>query len=572
MSFDRAKVLAEGGVYHGADNPLIECVSFIADKVSYASVAETGVAPSTIKESADLPKRMIIEGTFQRFMPRGAADPNAYRNANKRIYTMERVGDRVLDPNGEVMRRIAENAMIGHLEHPENGATDLNKGAIRILKVWAESDGTIKGRALVYNTPEGQRIQEYVVTRTRIGISSRGMGTVDAAGYVCEDYCLETWDIVYNPSTTGAFPTQATESAKTATEQPVQEHVSHQTVESRPSSVIIPPQDNSMSLSKRISEARSEVSRLLAVDPRKLTAEAREKYLSDVIDTRLRIAEEFVGEKRIDDIVKILERLDAAKKAYEDAAVSGWRDEPTGLVTTSKATASPADAAVTGQVDTGVPGAFDQLGQMLGIKITHPSTDADKEKGWADTKAAIALLASYYGKGGDMAKAKSALESILAGTMPTVESIETQKSLLREARNELILMTEREKAASGIIDEMRKQLTSLNGKVAEAQANEARVAAIVADLTSVERANQDKVQESTTTPATKPAPKSLAERLAERAKRTQTEGLPDGAPVASRPDASVTESQQAAGGLLNEREDKLLRVLGGSAIPKLMKS
>lgn len=329
-----------------------------------------------------------------------------------------------------------------------------------------------------------------------------------------------------------------------------------------------------MSLSQRISEVRSEVSQLLAVDPRKLTSEGRAKYVADLIDTRVKLAEEFTGEKR-GEISKILEAIDVARKTYEDAAVSGWRDSPLGLaVTTGPASGAPgsaADAAVTGQVDNGVPGTWDALSKVLGIPCTPPSNTADRAKGWAETQAAVGMIANYYGKGGDPAAVKSAMEAIIAGKPIMFEGVEETKSLLREARDEIIKVTEREEAATAIINELRKQFTALQGKVTETAAAAAKASEIIADLTSVDCAGQGKVTESVPAPVVTPvAPrKSLAERLQERAKRTTTEGLPSGTPVASRPDASeAAKAEPVAGDAKALKEDKLLGSLS-SYISKL---
>ena len=256
MGFDRSKIIAEGGKYHGSDNPLIESAPFVVTSSSMVALAESGNAPAYLKEDASLPKRMVIEGVFQR------AD---VLNANRRVYPRS-LWERLLDPNGSVMQRISERAMIGHLEHPESGSTDLNKGAILITKVWMEADGTVKGRAIIYNTPEGLRLQEYIATGTKVGISSRGTGTVDARGVVCEDFALETWDMVYNPSTPGANPT-ASETTESFTDgKPTR------VIENQRDPVRIDPrqsQDKPMSLSKRIAECRANVEPLLAQDPKR---------------------------------------------------------------------------------------------------------------------------------------------------------------------------------------------------------------------------------------------------------------------------------------------------------------
>lgn len=493
MTFDRAKIIAEGGTYHDEKNPLIECAAFSTTKVEWASVTDLGAAPAEIKEDANLPKRMMIEGVFQR------AD---IRNANQRVYPRS-LWERLLKPDGSVQRRIAEKAMIGHLEHPTEGATDLNKGAIRIEKVWMESDGTVMGRAMVYNTPEGQRIQEYVTTGTKIGISSRGTGTVDAKGHVCEDYALETWDMVYNPSTPGAHPGLTSESASSAGTKPVVETA-------RTSDNIQPHQDPPMSLSKRIIEARAEASRLLAVDPKRLTVEGRAKLAGDLLDARAKLAKDFVGEDRVSDVEKLLKSLDEARKLAEGE-----------------------DAAPQGQVDTGVPGTWDVVDKALGALGAGRTAVESHVKSMAD------LIAANLGK---LPQLTAAVEAALKGEdKPKVDEAkhEELKGLLRESRDEIILLTEREEAASAIIEELTTRVSALQDEVEAGKLRESKAATVIAELTASggkpkadeakddKKADDKKANEST---SAKPAAKSLAERIAEQAKKTAggASELPEG--------------------------------------------
>jgi hypothetical protein len=509
MTFDRAKIIAEGGTYHDEKNPLIECASFSTTKVEWASVSDLGAAPAEIKEDANLPKRMMIEGVFQR------AD---VRNANQRVYPRS-LFERLLRADGPVQRRIVEKAMIGHLEHPTEGATDLNKGAIRIEKVWMESDGTVMGRAMVYNTPEGQRIQEYITTGTKIGISSRGTGTVDAKGHVCEDYALETWDMVYNPSTPGAHPGLTSESVSGAGTKPV--------VETAPTSDNIQPhQDPPMSLSKRISEARAEASRLLAVDPKRLTIEGRVKLAGDLLDARAKLAKDFVGEDRVSDVEKILKALDEARKLAEGD-----------------------DAAPQGQVDTGIPGsAWDVVDKAIGALGAGRTAVESHVKSMAD------LIAANLGK---LPQLTAAVEAAAKGDdKPKVDEAkhEELKGLLRESRDEIILLTEREEAASAIIEELTNRVSALQDVVEAGKLRESKAATVIAELTASggkpkadeakddKKADDKKANESVDA---KPAAKSLAERIAEQAKKAAggASELPEGKKTSSSSDAGDVKNK-----------------------------
>ena len=550
MTFDRAKIIAEGGKYHGPDDMLVECAPFTATAITWEPVASLGPAPSTIKEDANLPKRMMIEGVFQRFMPAGA-DANKYRNANKRVYTMERVGKKVLDPSGDVQKRIAERAMIGHLEHPADGTTDLNKGAILITKVWSEADGTVKGRAMVYNTPEGQRIQEYVTTGTKIGISSRGTGTVDANGFVCEDFALETWDMVYNPSTSGANPTLATESAETAVhDQPVLESA-------RPTGTT-QSQDKPMNVAERINQVREQASRLLAADPKRLTVEQRKGLAAELLNLRVQVAEEFSGEKRMV-ADPVLKALDEGLKAVE----STMSDGVGGFASSAFPGNAPGGAAPEGQTDgTGIPGGtFDILNRAV------KSAGAARESAVKGIQAMVDLIAKNLGK---LPEIQVAAEGVVAEKKECDdkkdkkddkkddkgkkdESVEIPESVLNaitEARDELIKLTERDEAASAIIRELTERLAKASADVerlvsenATFKAEAEKTAKVIADLTSAK--NAAKVAESKVAAhvatAADPAPrKPLHERLAKPQPRTEgAEALP--------PAGKVIESAKDAG-------------------------
>ncbi len=562
MTFDRAKILAEGGTYHDEKNPLVECTTFKADRISWEGVAETGAAPASIKEDANLPKRMVIEGVFQRFMPAGA-DPNKFRNANKRVYTMERVGKKVLDPNGDVQKRIAERAMIGHLEHPSDGTTDLNKGAILITKVWAENDGTVKGRAMVYNTPEGQRIQEYVTTGTKIGISSRGTGTVDQNGFVCEDFALETWDMVYNPSTAGANPTAASEAATESRETAVH---GKQVLESAPPAHTIQPQDKPMNVAERIAKVKEDAARLLAADPKQLTVEQRKALAADLLNLKIAVAEEFTG-ARAEVAAPVLTAIAEKLTAVESTLSAGVG----GFASSALPGSASGGAAPEGQTDgTGVPGnTWDMLNRAVAASGPGRAKAVESLKGLAD------MIAANLGK---LPEIKVAAESALAEKKSPDALPEPVVAALSEARDELIKLTERDEAASAIIAEMTArlakastELAAANSKVeslvsenAELKAAAEKSAETIATLSSAK--NAGKVAESAVSAG--PAPrKPLHERLAKPQPKSEDDGaLPKpGAVIESSKDAGTASPKTA----LSESASHVGAGLAARALAKL---
>lgn len=196
--------------YYGKTNPLVETFDFTPTKVSLEPVTETG---GNLNEDAKPAKRLVLEGVFQR---------SDTPNLNKRVYP-RKVWERLCGEKSPMMEKVKARAMVGHLEHPKDGTTDLTAGAILVTEVRLQEDGTVWGKALVYNTPAGRLVQEYIDTGTKIGISSRGTGSVDSKGVVQEDYNCDTWDIVYNPSTPGAHPKPTNESEEKPVTKPVNE-------------------------------------------------------------------------------------------------------------------------------------------------------------------------------------------------------------------------------------------------------------------------------------------------------------------------------------------------------------
>jgi hypothetical protein len=145
---------------------------------------------------------MKIQGIFQR-----ANTPNH----NNRIYErklllreMDRLGD-----------SIHERRLMGELDHPSHDAIKLQNVSHLITNLKMNGNEMI-GEAEILNTPAGQVAQALIRGGVKLGISSRGMGSLkegpEGHAVVNPDFKLVTFDLVADPSTKGAFPGLVNES------------------------------------------------------------------------------------------------------------------------------------------------------------------------------------------------------------------------------------------------------------------------------------------------------------------------------------------------------------------------
>lgn len=125
-------------------------------------------------------------------------------NRNRRIYPrqiLERAVTKYIDEYVSKGRAIAE------LSHPSGPAINLDKVSHRITELtWVGDD--VMGKALILNTPMGLIVKGLLDGGCKLGVSSRGLGTVSSRGgktYVNDDYALTAVDIVQDPSAPAAF-------------------------------------------------------------------------------------------------------------------------------------------------------------------------------------------------------------------------------------------------------------------------------------------------------------------------------------------------------------------------------
>ena len=126
------------------------------------------------------------------------------QNRNNRIYPRAVLQDAV---SRFVAEQVSTGRAVGELNHPEGPQINLDKVSHRITELkWNGDD--VCGKALILNTPMGMIVKGLLDGGVKLGVSSRGMGSVESRNgktYVKEDFSLATVDIVQDPSAPSAF-------------------------------------------------------------------------------------------------------------------------------------------------------------------------------------------------------------------------------------------------------------------------------------------------------------------------------------------------------------------------------
>ena len=145
---------------------------------------------------------MKIAGLFQR-----ADTPNH----NNRIYEKKLLIREIV----RLDEAVKERRLMGELDHPSHDAVKLQNVSHLVTKLSMKGNDMM-GEAEVLSTPSGQVAQALIKGGVKLGISSRGMGTLrerqDGISLVNDDFKLVTFDLVADPSTKGAFPGLVNES------------------------------------------------------------------------------------------------------------------------------------------------------------------------------------------------------------------------------------------------------------------------------------------------------------------------------------------------------------------------
>lgn len=127
------------------------------------------------------------------------------KNRNGRIYPMEILQKEVKRYNKDY---INEKRAFGELGHPDGPTVNLERASHMITALYPDGKNFI-GEAKILSTPMGEIVKNLMDDGAKLGVSSRGMGSLDQRGgvnYVKNDFKLATaGDIVADPSAPSAF-------------------------------------------------------------------------------------------------------------------------------------------------------------------------------------------------------------------------------------------------------------------------------------------------------------------------------------------------------------------------------
>ena len=131
------------------------------------------------------------------------------KNGNGRVYP-KKILEREMK-NYEKL--IKEKRALGELDHPDDSVINLRNCSHLVTEVWWDKDNSnaVHGKIQCLDTPSGKILQELVRAGVKLGISSRGLGSVtESRGdtIVEDDFQLICFDMVSEPSTNDAFMLQ----------------------------------------------------------------------------------------------------------------------------------------------------------------------------------------------------------------------------------------------------------------------------------------------------------------------------------------------------------------------------
>ena len=148
-----------------------------------------------IVEAKDGKKTYAIEGIF------ASAEQ---KNRNGRIYPFN-VMDKAITKY--ILEQVDKGRAVGELNHPEGPTINLDKVSHKIDSLkWEGND--VVGKATILATPMGKIVEGLLDGGVRVGVSTRGMGSLkrgNGAMTVGEDFMLNAVDIVQDPSAPNAF-------------------------------------------------------------------------------------------------------------------------------------------------------------------------------------------------------------------------------------------------------------------------------------------------------------------------------------------------------------------------------
>ena len=159
-------------------------------------ITETIEDVKLLTEEKNGKKLLYIEGVFLQ---------SELKNRNGRMYPFSVLNKEVERYNEEYVK---SKRALGELGHPDGPTINLDRVSHRITSLRSEGNNFI-GKAQILDTPMGNIAKSLLGEGVQLGVSSRGMGSIDKqedVNIVRDDFMLTTAaDIVADPSAPDAF-------------------------------------------------------------------------------------------------------------------------------------------------------------------------------------------------------------------------------------------------------------------------------------------------------------------------------------------------------------------------------
>ena len=159
-------------------------------------ISEEIVDAQFVTEDTNGKKSHFIEGVFLQ---------SDIRNRNGRMYPFDTLDREVSKYNENYIQR---GRALGELGHPDGPTINLDRVSHKIVSLRAEGKNFI-GKAKLLETPMGKIAKNLLDEGVKLGVSSRGLGSIERKGdvnIVKDDFMLSTAaDIVADPSAPDAF-------------------------------------------------------------------------------------------------------------------------------------------------------------------------------------------------------------------------------------------------------------------------------------------------------------------------------------------------------------------------------
>lgn len=165
------------------------------DKLILTEWYELQLTPDVIQEAVESNGPLILRN---KVLQRANT-----KNHNGRIYPLD-----ILTREVEKYKQLVkERRALGELDHPDSPVVELKNAALLITDINMIGD-EVRGDVEILNTPPGQILKNLALQEVKLGISSRGVGSLreaEAGDIVQDDFELIAFDAVSSPSTPGAY-------------------------------------------------------------------------------------------------------------------------------------------------------------------------------------------------------------------------------------------------------------------------------------------------------------------------------------------------------------------------------